>query len=105
MLAQLILNPLLVFVAVLLVVELRDHGKLYKSRQIFFNIFVLLLVVASTIDLPIDNVHHVKVLLLSFALLLTFADVFHLPKESRVINIGEIAILLGALGFEATILF
>ncbi|HNR53229.1 MAG TPA: hypothetical protein PKI16_02015 [Candidatus Dojkabacteria bacterium] len=109
MIAEILVNPLLVFAVVLIVVELREHGSNYGKRQIFFNILMVLAIVAAVINLPeslypAEKLAIARTIIIAIALLLGFGDLFHLPKETVVINVGEIALLSFALSLQASML-
>jgi len=109
MIAEIFVNPLLVFVVVLVVMELKEYGASYGKRQIFFNILMILSIVAALINIPEtiitqEKLAFVRMSIIAIALLLGFGDLFHLPKEAVAINAGEIALLSFALCLQASML-
>jgi len=109
MIAEILVNPLLVFAVVLIVMELKECSATYGKRQIFFNILMVLAIVAALINIPdalypAEKLAFVRMILITIALLLGFGDLFHLPKGTVAINVGEIALLSFALSLQASML-
>lgn len=109
MIAEVLVNPILVFTVILIVLELKEFSSIYGKRQIFFNIVMILLIIIAMTNIPnivypSEKLAFARMIAIGIALLLCFGDLFHLPKESVTINIGEIALLGVAISLQFSLI-
>jgi len=109
MIAEMLVNPVLVCTIALIVLELKEHSSVYGRRQIFFNILMILLIIVAMTNIPdivypIEKLAFARLIVIGIALLLGFGDLFYLPKASITTNIGQIALLGVAISLQFSLI-
>lgn len=89
-------SPLAYIVGILIAIELKQAGKLYKGRQLFFNLLTLVLMGIFVTNFPVPSLPIIKLIVVVASLIFNVSDLFHLPKEAGTLlfNIIEILIMV-----------
>jgi len=89
-------TPLAYIVGILIALELKMAGKLYKGRQVFFNLLTLVMMGIFVIEFPTPSLPTIKLMIIIASLVFNVSDLFHLPKEAGTLlyNILEIFLMV-----------